>query len=393
MTISSPAAVINPNGISAPTFADIFSWAQEQYRAIYGADVYLEPDSQDGQLLGVFAKALSDANSVAIDVYNSFSPSTAQGAALSNNVKINGIVRHGPSYSTADLTVVGQTDTTITNGIAKASNGSQWALPPSVTIPASGEIVVTATCTVLGAIPAPAGTINQIGTPSRGWQTVTNVSDAAVGAPIESDAALRLRQTYSTALPSQTVLDGIVGAVASLAGVTRCVPYENDTNLTDANGLPPHTISLVVEGGDVIAIADAILLKKTPGGGTYGTTNVTVINRYGRPVTVKFFRPTNAPITVTISLIALTGYTTATGQAIQQTVSDYINSVAIGGGGSGSVEWDACIAAAKSVSGSSTFKIASLTLTGPRGSGAPDVALLFNEAASCVPSSVTIIPS
>ncbi|MBU9496275.1 baseplate J/gp47 family protein [Burkholderia multivorans] len=391
MTLTTIAPTIDANGITAPTYADVFAYLQDQYRSIYGADTYLEPDSQDGQLLGVFAKAISDVNSVAIAIYRSFSPATAQGDALSSNVKINGIVRKVASYSSADLVLIGQAGATITNGAAKDTNGVQWLLPSTVEIPPSGTITVTATCATIGDVSARAGTINQIATPARGWQSVTNPADAAEGAPVENDAVLRQRQTVSTALPSLTVLDGIIGAVANVPGVTRYVAYENDTSATDANGIPSHSISLVVEGGDATAIANAIAAKKTPGSGTYGTTAVIVTDIYGRPITIRFFRPVAAPIAATVTIKALTGYTSQTGQQIQQAVSDYINGVQIGGGLSGSVEWGDALTAANSVGGGITFKLSGLTLTGPRGAGTPDVALLFNEAASCTPANVTLV--
>lgn len=389
-TLTTVAPTISASGITAPTFADIYAYLQAQYQAIYGTDVYIDPDSQDGQLLAVFAQAIADCNAVSIGIYNSFSPAKAVGAALSSNVKINGIQREAASYSSADVTLGGQAGTTITNGIVKDGNNNQWALPATVTIPPAGVITVTATCTTIGAIAALAGTIDQIGTPTRGWQTVTNPADAAVGAPVETDAALRQRQTVSTALPSQTVLDGIVGAVANLPGVTRYAPYENDTSSTDANGIPSHSISLVVEGGDATAIANAIAVKKTPGGGTFGTTTIVTTNRYGMPVPIHFFRPTDAPISAVVAIRALTGYTSSIGAAMQAAIAAYITGVAIGGGDAQAVEWDNCIAAAKSISGGSTFRIESLTLTGPRGVGAPDVALLFNESASCTADQVTI---
>ncbi|MBU9246357.1 baseplate J/gp47 family protein [Burkholderia multivorans] len=391
MTLTTIAPTIDANGITAPTYADVFAYLQDQYRSIYGADTYLEPDSQDGQLLGVFAKAISDVNSVAIAIYRSFSPATAQDDALSSNVKINGIARKAASYSSADLVLVGQAGATITNGAAKDANGVQWLLPATVEIPPSGTITVTATCATIGDVSARAGTINQIATPALGWQSVTNPADAAEGAPVESDAVLRQRQTVSTALPSLTVIDGIIGAVANVPGVTRYVAYENDTSATDANGIPSHSISLVVEGGDATAIANAIAAKKTPGAGTYGTTAVIVTDIYGRPITIRFFRPVAAPIAATVTIKALTGYTSQTGQQIQQAVSDYINGVQIGGGLSGSVEWGDALTAANSVGGGITFKLSGLTLTGPRGAGTPDVALLFNEAASCTPANVTLV--
>lgn len=390
MTITTTAPTVDANGISAPTYAEVLDYLQAQYRCIYGADTYLEADSQDGQLLAVFAAAINDVNATAVAIYNSFSPSTAQRAALSSNVKINGIARKVASYSAADLVLVGQAGTTITNGIAKDGNDNQWALPASVTIPPAGEVTVTATCLTLGAVSALGGTITQIGTPTRGWQSVTNPADAAEGAPVETDPALRQRQSVSTALPALTVLEAVVGNVWNVPGVIRLRAYENDTASTDANGLPAHSISLVVEGGDATAIANAIAKNKTPGSPTYGTTAITVLDIYGRPITIRFFRPTDAAITVAISLKALTGYTTATGDAIKQAVADYINGVDIGGGTSGSVEWADAITAANGVGGGTTFKLTGLALTGPSGAGAPDVVLAFNQVATCTPAAVVL---
>lgn len=387
---SSTAPTIDASGISAPNYADALAYLQQSFRSIYGADVYLGNDSQDGQLLSVLALAISDANAAVISAYNSFSPNTAQGNGLSSNVKINGISRGIATNSQVDLQVGGQAGTIISQGIARDVNGNTWALPASVTIPPAGTITVTATCTAEGAVSAGIGQVNIIATPTRGWQTVTNASAAEPGAPVETDSALRQRQQVSVALPSRTVLEGTTGAVANITGVTRLAPYENDTNATDANGIPAHSISLVVEGGDAAAIAQAIADKKTPGTGTYGTTSQAVTDVYGRPLTINFYRPTYQAMTVAISLKALAGYSSNVGAAVQQAVSDYINGVAIGGGLSKAVEWADAITAANSVANSNTFKLTALTITGPGGAGSPDVALAFNQAASCTPASVTL---
>lgn len=393
MTITTTAPTISSTGITAPAYSDVLDYLKAQYRAIYGPDVYLESDSKDGQWIAIIASAINDANAVAISVYNAFSPATAQGANLSSVVKINGIARAVSSSSTVDVTLVGVAGTTIKNGVVQDTNQVKWDLPASVTIPAGGQVVVTATCEQPGAISAAAGTVTTISTPTRGWQTVTNASAAAQGNPVETDADLRIRQTSSTALPSLTVLDGMVGAVEGVTGVTRAAAYENDTNATDSNGIPAHTVSFVVEGGDATAIANAIASKKTPGGGTYGTTTVTVTDVYGIPHPINFFRPTPQAVTVAVAMKALAGYSSVTGAAVQQAISDYINSVAIGGGSAGAVEWDSCIAAAKNVSGGNTFKITSLTLTGPSGVGTPDVVLAFNQSATATPASVTLTVS
>lgn len=390
MTILSTAPVVDAAGIRAPSYGEVLQYLQEQYRAIYGPDTYLEADSQDGQLLAVFASAINDANIAAINVYNAFSPATAAGGALSSNVKINGISRAVASQSTVDLRLIGQGGALISGGIVKDANGIQWLLPAQVTIPPEGEITVTATCQQMGAVAAPAHTVDQIATPTRGWQSATNPAAAAPGAPIESDAALRQRQAVSVALPSKTLFEGTIGAVATVPGVNRYAAYENDTRATDAHGLPPHSISLVVDGGDAVAIAQAIAAKKTPGTGTYGTTTVVVNDIYGIAHPINFFRPELLPVTVDVRIRALPGYTAATGVALRQAVADYVNGVAIGGGASGSVEWGDAISAANGVAGNGTFKIAALTLSAAGATGSPDVALTFKQAASATLDSVLL---
>ena len=71
------AATLSATGISAPAYTDILLSLQASYGTIFGTDAYIAPDSQDGQLLAVVARAISDCNDMAIAVYNSFAPSTA----------------------------------------------------------------------------------------------------------------------------------------------------------------------------------------------------------------------------------------------------------------------------------------------------------------------------
>jgi uncharacterized phage protein gp47/JayE len=384
-------AYIDDTGFHYADYPTVLEYYKSSYRAIYGQDTYLEPDSQDGQWLAIEAAAIYDAISLAADVYNSYSPSTAQRDALSRNVKINGLRRKIPSRSTVDLLLVGQVGSTITNGAAEDEASVKWELPPSVTFPPSGSITITATATVDGAIRAPAGSVNKISTPTRGWQSVTNPSDAAPGRPVEEDAELRLRQSQASALPSRTVVQGIISAVANLDGVSRLRLYENDTKVTDIDGLPANSVALVVEGGDSTEIAQTLAVKKTPGGYTFGTVEVDVTDTYGLPMKVRISRPMYDTITATFNIKTLSGYTTATGDAIRKAVSDYINAIAIGGGVSKTVEWGDAISVANSVGGGVTFKVTGLTLEGPDGPGSPDVAVAFNHAAQAQPSDIILL--
>jgi uncharacterized phage protein gp47/JayE len=389
MTITTTAPTITNAGISAPGYGDVLDFLQSQYRSIYGADIYLGADSQDGQFLAVIATAINDANAAAIAIYNSFSPATGQGASLSSNVKINGIAREVPTYSTVDLTITGQAYRVINNGVAVDVNNNRWALPAVVTIPSGGSITVTAVCQAIGAISAPSGTVTGIATPTLGWQAVTNAAASVPGAPIESDASLRFRQSISTAIPSLTVMDGIVGAVAGVAGVTRYAAIENDTGATDANGIPAHSISMIIEGGDSLVVAKAIAAKKPPGTPTFGTTSETVIDTYGNVIPINFYRPTEMPIGAAITVKALPGYNSDIGAQIVAAVAAYINALKIG---DDVILTRLYLPANLSGSASSlTFEITSLEIAATPGTpAAADVVIAFNEVASCATSDIAL---
>ena len=377
---------IDDTGLHVPEYNDIKSTLESAWQGIYGADIYLEPDSQDGQLIAVFALALLDTFQAFEQVYQGFSPSTATGETLSRVVKINGIRRQAGSYSTADVTITGTAGTTITNGIVEDVAGQKWDLPTSVVIPSSGQIVVTATAQDEGEITAQAGQISKIMTPTRGWQTVTNAAAATVGAATETDSALRQRQAYSVALPSSTILEGTLGAVLSVEGVSKATIYENDTNSTDANGIPAHSISVVAQGGDATEIATAIWLKKTPGCGTYGTTSEVITDSNGIVTTINFYRPTISTIQATVTITPEAGYVAATAQAIQQAVADYVNALAIGA--------DVSIArtTAAAIMAGPAYDVSSVVMGKNGGAqSASNVVIPFNGLATCDPDDVTVV--
>ncbi|MEH4267097.1 baseplate J/gp47 family protein, partial [Klebsiella aerogenes] len=231
------SATVTAEGISAPDYQTILSTVTGYFQQIYGSDAYIDPDSKDGQLIALMALAIHDANNTAIQVYNSFSPSTGIGVGLSRNVKINGIARREATNSTVDLLLSGTAGTTITNGSVKDANGIIWNLPTEVVIGTDGTVIATATCASSGAVAALAGSVNSINTPTRGWVSATNPQAATVGVAAETDSELRIRQAQSVALPSLTSFEAVDGAIANISGVTRHKLYENDTDNPDANGL------------------------------------------------------------------------------------------------------------------------------------------------------------
>ena len=322
---------VDASGFHYPSYDDIKQELIGEMKRIYGQDLYLESDSQDYQMISAFALKIYDTyQAVELD-YNNRSIKTAIGTALDALVKNNGITRKKASYSTVRLTITGDPGTGIINGLVKDTAGNTWALNDYyLIIPPSGSIQVDATCTKLGDITTNINTITQIVNPTKGWISVTNTTVPAMGQPIETDEQLRKRQSISVANPSQTVIESTEGAIAGIKGVTRYRVYENDTSLTDSNGIPSHSISAVVEGGTDKEIAQAIYLRKGPGCGTHGNTTVQLVPRSTVPINIKFSRPSYLDIDVQVKVKALTGYTNEVENDIIEQVRYYLSILEIG---------------------------------------------------------------
>ena len=326
-----PRPRIDRSGLTLPTFDDYLAYVRDSYRDIYGRDIVLTNDSQDGQLTAQTAEAMHDFSSVTAAVYNSFSPASALGAGLSSNVKINGIRRMSATYSTVDLRMIGVNGTLVTGPRTVIDTVTQevWVVP-EFTIPESGEVTVTATAQRLGAIAAAPHSITRIQTPERGWQSVDNLDYAVPGDPVETDAMLRIRQAKSTANPARGTLESIVGGILELSGVTEVKAYENDTGLTDELGLPPHSVAFVVKGGDATTVANEIFVRKAPSMITYGSTAIDVFDVQGIKRVIRFYRPREVHITYNIDLRKLQGWHNDTEALIKTELANWTNSIEIG---------------------------------------------------------------
>jgi uncharacterized phage protein gp47/JayE len=321
---------IDATGLHIDTYYNLRDDIIEQAKTIFGQDIYLGNDSQDYQFIATISEYIYDVLQATQLAYNNRAPNTAIGSGLDGVIKINGIKRKAASYSKCPVIVSGEKGTEIKNGIILDKGSIKWDLPPVVTIPDSGQITVTATCEIPGPIVANAGDLITIYNPSYGWNGVYNNESAELGADIETDSLLRKRQSISTAQPSRTMLEGTAGAVAQTKDLTRSKVYENDTNLVDSRGLPPHSITVIAEGGANEDIAQAIFKHRGLGCYTNGDVIVNVTDQKGEITPIRFFRPTYVDIDVTVNIKALDGYTTDTTTNIKQSIQTYLNSMDIG---------------------------------------------------------------
>lgn len=143
-----------------------------------------------------------------------------------------------------------------------------------------------------GKIILPYGVVTKMVNNISGFYSVTNQIDPIYGRLEETDIELRQSYIARSALRSNTMIESIVAELLNnVAGVETASGHENYKDVTDERGLPPHSIEIIVEGGQNNDIASAILRKKAGGIQTYGSEEVAVTTSYGDVVPIRFNRP------------------------------------------------------------------------------------------------------
>lgn len=180
-----------------------------------------------------------------------------------------------------------------------SDNTVRWAsLGPTASGP--GLLTTTMACAFTGPTPALGYDLTSILTPISGLTAAQNMNDAAVGRNDETDAALRVRRQLELAQAGTGTQDAIRAALLEVSNVTSVTVFMNTTDATDVNGIPPHAVECLVQGGldqDVLNALHAnvpvgIVTQGTGGGAVTGT----VVNSAGTSLTYGFTRPTQKPI-------------------------------------------------------------------------------------------------
>ena len=157
-------------------------------------------------------------------------------------------------------------------------------------------------CDTAGAITPAIGSVNQIVTSYAGWDSVENNVPANTGRDAETDISLRERWAKSIYHRASGMTEAITAALYDVDGVTFALTYENDSNDTDLDGRPPHSIESIVQGGDPLEIAKTIFRVHAAGITTYGSISQTVNDSQGVSHVVNFNRPTLVPIYLQLSI-------------------------------------------------------------------------------------------
>ena len=331
-------------------------------QAKFGSSVDVSNGSLLGQLGAIVAEREGAVWDLAQQVYSSQDPDQATGAALDALCLLSGVFRVAAKASTTTLTLTGTPTTIVASGsqAKTTSTGALFQTSASATITAraawvaltvyavggrvtnggniyqctaggtsaaaggpltatptnpdgsvtwrylgagTGDIDVAATSVLLTAIVGVSGDINIIQTPVGGWSNVINVLDAVAGNDVQTDASLRVARTAQLSSPGVATQNAIRAALLAVSGVSSVTVFVNNTDTVNVDSMPPHSVEALVLGGADQDILNALFGQVAAGIAYQGTTSGTVTDSQGVAQTVKFSRPAQILIYVSITVI------------------------------------------------------------------------------------------
>lgn len=169
----------------------------------------------------------------------------------------------------------------------------------------TGAADIAARASETGAVSAISATITEIVTPAGGVDDVINVEDANIGRAQMTNAELRALRELELAQPGTSPVDAIRAALldqGNVPGVESVTVFVNNTDVTNGDGMPPHSVEAMVTGGEDQDIWDTLLKNVAAGIATHGTESGLATDTQGINHIIKHTRPTLIPIYITITV-------------------------------------------------------------------------------------------
>jgi hypothetical protein len=213
-------------------------------------------DSSEGQFIRIVTERIQSLAELVQAVHSAQYPDGAIGFSLAALARLTGTQKRPATESEVECRVNIDAGTHAIGALVAHVSGdptARFANAVAVTNAGPGAADVDDVlfkAETAGPVAALSGTLTVIAAPVTGWNSVTNAppggsGDAIEGLDTETDAELRQRRAQELQTGS-TATGAILTALTQTTGVVWAAVLENDTDLVDANGLPPHSIEAVV---------------------------------------------------------------------------------------------------------------------------------------------------
>lgn len=302
-------STINDQGFNRQRYQELRKSIAQDFASDGLPDVTNNLQSVPGRIVSQVA-SLQERNDAYVQaILDAMNPYAASGVQLDRLAPMMGKRRNPASRSSGMITVTAGADgVTIPAGSMVSDGKNKVRTKSDAIVPPSGAIDIAAEAVEYGAIEFKPSTLTIIDTPIYGWVSVTNNSAFITGSERETDSQLRFRILKSQSIASASTL-GIYTAVSEVDGVSYVYVDDNKTNQKNERGLAPHSVFVVVAGGDDDAIADALLRNVAAGietqqsiPGASITTKRPVNPANKQQVPISFCRPSDVAMKCTIRI-------------------------------------------------------------------------------------------
>ena len=312
---------IDANGIQIQTYAEIVNDLINGngqvlgFAQIYGSDINTASNTPDGQMINLFALAKEDILDLIVQDYDAKDPDQAVGVALDGLSQLCGIARQGGTYTRIAVVVTVSQDLNL-NGLDTSTpftvsdaNGNQFYLITSASL-TTGANTLNFQSANIGFIQVLINTITIPITIIYGVVSVNNPTLAyQIGQNQETDAEFRARRQISTSMPSQGYLQSLLAGLNTITGLLEAKVYENITNAVDVNGVPAHSIWVIVDGGSSADVAEMIYKYRNAGCGMKGSYSYNITQVDGTEFTVYFDRAVYQTLYIEFDVFSISGAT------------------------------------------------------------------------------------
>lgn len=325
---------ITATGLTLKTYNEILEELKTEFNSIYAQDgevINFDSDTQDGQVLNIFAQAGSDVRELMREIFNSFNPDNCNGAVADQRFALNYITRKSGTFTIQNIDVTVNDTITLqgldgnynnpesTSYTVSDASGQLWFLIDTTTL-TPGTTSLPFRSQNYGLYMPTLNTITIQTTIIPGVVSVTNsVAPTTLGESQETDSEFKIRRERSTQIKGQNNLDALEGALLDLEGVTDCFVHNNPSNSTDDTGTPANQVWIIVEGGANNEIG-SLIYQYSCGKETRGAVSVDMQSISGEIFPTSFDRANPVPLYIEFDYLT----PSSAGDTFIQALADYI---------------------------------------------------------------------
>lgn len=324
--------VLTERGFKRPSYDELLSAQERRARELFGEAIDTSGQSILGKFIRIGVQDLAECYELLEDIYYARFPGSARGQSLDRLCTFAGVVRDPATAARLRVRFHGTPGVTVPAAFLVSGEGALFYTDRDYLIDGSGGAEAYVNCTE----PGTAGNLPEKSTltvekPDPDVEGVELLGIESYGKDRENDASLRIRFSRSVAGAGSASIDALRGALTRVALVDGVAIVENDTEET-VDGRPPHSFECYVlapESQDRL-IAAAIFSKKPLGIKSVGDVAVQVLDKGGKPHTVRFSRTVKRMVYIRAKILTNQFFESDGEGQIRAGLLEYINNLANG---------------------------------------------------------------